>query len=126
MKILIIMFLVSTAFLLSACEEDNGCGIKKERTVEMVIAAEQYKLNYPPEPEMTCFKMQYGRKTERIEEGWMSLCDPILGFDYIEGYEYELLVKEIPIKNPPMDAPCAKYQLIKVISQTPVNVTPKP
>ena len=48
------------------------------------------------------------------------------GFDYVEGHEYELVVREVKIENPPADAPNYKWVLVEVVSQTPVSITPAP
>ena len=48
----------------------------------------------------------------------------IEGFDYAEGYEYELVVREEKIENPPADAANFKWMLVEVVSQTPAQPTP--
>jgi heat shock protein HslJ len=50
----------------------------------------------------------------------------IEGFDYVEGSEYELIVREEKIENPPADAPNFKWVLVEVVSQTPVQAAPTP
>ncbi len=45
---------------------------------------------------------------------------PIEGFDYEEGYEYEIVVKEEKVENPPADGSSVKYSLVEVVSKTPV------
>lgn len=49
--------------------------------------------------------------------------DSIIGFDWQEGYEYELLVSitEIPQPLVPMDASSLSYALVELVSQTAVN-----
>ena len=41
------------------------------------------------------------------------------GFDYEEGYEYEIVVKEEKVENPPADGSSIKYTLVEVVSKTP-------
>jgi heat shock protein HslJ len=48
--------------------------------------------------------------------------DQIEGFDYQEGYEYEIQVLVEAVPNPPADASALKYTLVEVVSQTPVTV----
>jgi len=43
------------------------------------------------------------------------------GFDYEEGYEYEIVVKVEKVENPPADGSSLKYTLEKVVSKTPVE-----
>ena len=42
----------------------------------------------------------------------------IEGFDYVEGYEYELKVLKSLIKNPPADGHIDRYKLLEVISKS--------
>jgi len=43
---------------------------------------------------------------------------PIEGFDYEEGYEYEIVVNVEKVENPPADASSLKYILVKIVSKT--------
>ncbi len=45
----------------------------------------------------------------------------IEGFDYEQGYEYELVVEVTKVENPPADASSLKYSLVEVVSKTPVS-----
>ncbi len=47
--------------------------------------------------------------------------DQIEGFDYEEGYEYELLVQEEPVENPPADASSIRWVLVSMESKEPVG-----
>lgn len=46
--------------------------------------------------------------------------DSIKGFDYEEGFDYVVKVKETPVVNPPADASSLAYELIELVSKTPV------
>ena len=48
----------------------------------------------------------------------------IEGFDYEEGYEYTLVVREVKIENPPADAPDRKWVLVSVASKVPAPASP--
>lgn len=50
----------------------------------------------------------------------------IEGFEYEEGYEYKLVVREEKIENPPADAPDFKWTLVEVVSKSPVQPTATP
>jgi len=60
---------------------------------------------------------------ENSEDEWTFFYDQIEGFDYEEGYTYELLVNEIPVPNPAADASSIRYELKNMISKTPTVVT---
>jgi heat shock protein HslJ len=48
----------------------------------------------------------------------------IEGFEYQEGNEYVLLVREEQIENPPADAPDRKWVLVSLVGQTPLAAAP--
>lgn len=50
-------------------------------------------------------------------EDWEYFYQTIQGFDYEEGFIYDLDVKIITIENPPADASSLQYQLIKLIEK---------
>jgi heat shock protein HslJ len=56
---------------------------------------------------------------EDFEGDWRLFYDRIEGFDYEEGYEYELLVNEQEIEDPPADASSIKWTLVEVVSRAP-------
>ena len=49
--------------------------------------------------------------------------DQIDGFEFEEGYEYELQVLVEPVQNPAQDASALKFTLIEVVSKTPAAAT---
>lgn len=57
-------------------------------------------------------------KWDKNQENWELFYNPIQGFDYVKGYEYELIVKVEKVDNPPADASSLKYILIKEVSRT--------
>jgi heat shock protein HslJ len=57
---------------------------------------------------------------ENPEDEYRFFYDQIEGFDYEEGYEYELVIMEEPVENPPADASSIKWTLIEVVSKEPV------
>jgi heat shock protein HslJ len=50
----------------------------------------------------------------------------IEGFDYEPGYEYELLIRETTIDNPPADGSSLQWTLIEVVSKTPAQTAVAP
>ncbi len=57
---------------------------------------------------------------ENSGDPWTLHYDPIDGFGYEEGYEYELLIREKEVQDPPADASSIKWSLVKVVSKTEV------
>ena len=55
------------------------------------------------------------------EEEYTYFYDQIEGFEYEEGYEYELTVQVTPVENPPADASSLKYSLVEIVSKTAVE-----
>lgn len=55
---------------------------------------------------------------ESTDEEWTYFYDDITGFDFEQGYEYELKVKITEVENSPADASYLKYELSEVISKT--------
>jgi hypothetical protein len=51
------------------------------------------------------------------KQNWNYFYDSIIGFNYEEGFEYEILISEKEIENPPQDASSIEYTLIKVFSK---------
>jgi heat shock protein HslJ len=59
---------------------------------------------------------------ENPDDEWTYFYDQIEGFEYEEGYTYELLVNEIPVPNPAADASSLRYELKNIISKTPTLI----
>jgi len=60
---------------------------------------------------------------ENSEDEYTYFYDQIEGFDYEEGYEYELVVKQEQVENAPADASAIKWILVEVVSKEPVTET---
>ena len=56
---------------------------------------------------------------ENPEDAWTYFYDQIEGFQYEEGFTYELLVNEIPVSNPAADASSLRYELKNILSKVP-------
>ena len=54
-------------------------------------------------------------------DDWTYFYDQIEGFDYEEGYNYEIVVRKIAVKNPPADAASYKYVLKEILSKIASN-----
>ena len=58
---------------------------------------------------------------ENPEDDYTLFYDQIEGFDYEEGYEYKLVIKEEQVEDPPADASSTKWTLVSVESKEPVT-----
>ena len=53
---------------------------------------------------------------------WQLFYDEIEGFEWEPGYEYELRVNVYQVENPPAGGSSLRYELVEVVSKTPVEV----
>lgn len=61
------------------------------------------------------------RVREAADGEWQLFYDEIDGFVYEPGFVYELRVAVTPVENPPADASSLRYELVELVSQTPVS-----
>jgi hypothetical protein len=67
------------------------------------------------EVEQKCLLVQEGSLIGTND--WEYFYSEIEGFNYEEGYIYNLKVKKTTIENPPMDASSIKYELLELLSK---------
>ncbi|MCO6450613.1 MAG: META domain-containing protein [Caldilineales bacterium] len=60
---------------------------------------------------------------ENPDDEYTFFYSPIQGFDFEEGYEYELLVQVTPVENPPADSSSLSYELVNIVSKNPAGST---
>jgi len=60
---------------------------------------------------------------ENPEDEYTFFYDQIDGFEYEEGYEYELRVLVTPVENPPAGGSSLNYSLVEVVNKTAVEST---
>lgn len=83
----------------------------KNNTEKIIVASEPADcVGVAP---MKCLLIKQGHS-----DSWEYWYSGIEGFEYEPGFEYELEVRRIDIKNPPMDSPSVKYVLVKELSKT--------
>lgn len=98
--LMLIMFVIG----LTSCTQ-------KEKTIKYTIASQRADcMGVAPRK---CLLIKTGDQTD-----WQFFYSDIEGFDYVEGYEYVLEVREEPLSNVPADASSIKYILVKEISKT--------
>ncbi|BDS10631.1 DUF4377 domain-containing protein [Aureispira anguillae] len=108
MKIIKILTLTVICFMLFSCREDEMGKITK------------WRINHYTEDCVGAFP----QKCLLVQEGasigtgdWQYFYSFIKGFEYEEGYVYDLLVKQTDIIDPPMDASSIDYELVELLSK---------
>lgn len=103
MKRFVILLFVS--FCLASCENEN---IISEKT--LIIASQKADcVGIAPQK---CLLIK-----EKESENWQYFYSNIVGFEYEEGFEYEITVSEREIKDPPQDGSSIETKLIQIISK---------
>ena len=118
------LLLAVTVSFVSACDKEEFSDF------QMVISAEKCICGPPFEPYIGEIEGRMIRLIgfDDFTDEWHWFCSGlpyiVKGFNYKEGYEYELLIRKTKIKTDPkiIDQPSAFLTLIEVISMTPVNV----
>jgi len=49
---------------------------------------------------------------------WQNFYDKIEGFDFVEGYNYKIIVNVSKVENPPADSSNLKYKLIEIVEKS--------
>ena len=106
MKLQITFLLLLFATILFSCENNNGD--LKQTTI--IVASKKGDCEG-----LIMQKCLLIREVDK--QSWNYFYDLINGFNYEEGFEYEILISEMEIENPLQDASSKEYTLIKVISK---------
>ncbi|MDR0660383.1 MAG: DUF4377 domain-containing protein [Prevotellaceae bacterium] len=98
-----LLYYLVIAFVVSSCGSNTNRITVASHKADCVGVAPQ-----------KCLLIKTGASTDREY-----VYSEIEGFDYEEGYEYELDIKEVEVKDPPADASSVRYVLANEISKTP-------
>jgi heat shock protein HslJ len=93
------------AMALSACAPFGGAGQK-------TIHVGPYLVDCTGVAPQKCMLVR-----EDPKDDWTYFYDQIQGFDYEPGFEYELVIREDRIENPPADASSLQWTLVEVVSK---------
>ncbi|WP_158839975.1 DUF4377 domain-containing protein [Polaribacter sp. L3A8] len=104
MKLKTIMLAI---FILMVSCEKKDLSLNKKI---LVIASE--KVDCVGVSPQKCFLVR-----EVDKQDWSFFYDSIIGFTYEAGFEYEILISEKQLENPPQDASSIEYKLIRIISK---------
>ena len=112
--------------VLAAAAMAGGCGGEgAESTVEegkdevRTLYVAHFRVDCVGVAPMKCLQV---RDTPDAE--WRMFYDQIQGFDYEEGYDYELRVRTEEVNNPPADASSIRWILEEVVSKTAASSEP--
>lgn len=99
--------LLFSLFLFTSCEGEENSSVQQKT---YIVASK--RIDCQGVAIQMCFLIK-----EKNQENWQNFYSSIIGFSYEEGFEYELLVDERNIENPPQDSSSLEYTLINVISK---------
>ena len=107
-----VRYVASALLLMCLCAALGSCEKNENQSDEILLTVASYKTGCPPSVrEPDCYIV----KREGLD--WRVFDFPIHDFDYTPGYEYELRVKEVRVKNPGIDEPVRKYFCLAVLSR---------
>ena len=119
-----ILIIAAISLFLSACKNEEEC--ECEKLIKVTVTTETCRGSYPEDARPD----EIGVTVIRDGKYWGCLyktIDPFIeGFNHIEGYEYELLILEIPYKtnfSKPEPACLNKYKFVEVLSMKTIDVT---
>ena len=108
--------------LFAAAALSGGCGAggvddaSPDTDASKTLYVAHFKVDCVGVGPMECMQVR-----ETPDGDWTMFYDRIQGFDYEEGYEYELRVHTEEVANPPADASSLRWILDEVVSKTPVS-----
>ncbi len=104
-------------FLTGCLKEENG---DMERKIKLKVLSETVfrdDTSFPFHKDKEKREFLQVIKENSAEVQFFYLTE-IKGFEYQKGYEYQLLVNEKVLANPPQDGGDTEYSLIKILSKT--------
>lgn len=107
MKIKIILLTLAFTTLFSS--KSDAIQLENEPTL-IIASTKKYYVGYGPH---MCLLLK-----KENQQNWTYFYSPIINFIYEEGSEYEVLISEKEILNPPKDASSIEYKLIEIVSKT--------
>ena len=104
-----LIFIISLFLILTSC--------KKEEidTFETTMRVNDHRQTCQAVGELNCYLVQEGNQIG--SSSWNLFYNGIEGFEYEEGFIYNLKIRVEKVANPPADGSDRKYILIEVISK---------
>lgn len=98
-----------------------SCNASQTDAEEVHLRVNSHTVECYGEMEGICLLVQEGEKLGTEDWEYFYYEDSIDGFDYEEGYVYDLMVRKIPVEDPPQDASSIKYELVRILSKEKVQ-----
>ena len=95
----------------------TACGSGKKADTEIPIRVNSYTVPCVGEAEGECLLIQKGTAIGTDDWEYFYFKDDIEGFDYEEGFTYDLVVEKKEVEAPPMDSSSEIYRLVRVESK---------
>jgi hypothetical protein len=99
----------------------QGSGDAGAMGVTKTLFVREMRADCEGEGPMKCLQVR-----ESESDPWTLFYSRIDGFDYEEGYAYELRVEVLPDPRPPADGSSRRYRLVEVVSKHKVDAPKKP
>ncbi len=111
-KVLLWLLVLFVALILVGCDQLSG----GEETSEKRVFVGPTKVDCEGEGPQTCNLI----KEDPYDE-WSLWYDEIEGFDFEPGYEYELIVVENQVENPPVGGSSISWSLVEIVAKKPAT-----
>lgn len=122
-RLMTLMLVGLLALLLAACAATPETG-ESAATAGGGAAVEKRLFVGPERVECVGVGPQMCYQVKETAEGeWEFFYSEIEGFDYEAGYQYELLVREEAVANPPADGSSLRWELLEVVSKEAVEAS---
>jgi len=108
--------LCAAAAMAGGCGGNGGDEASTAADASKTLYVAHFKVDCVGVGPMECMQIR-----ETPDGDWQMFYDRIEGFEYEEGYEYELKVHTEKVENPPMDASSLRWILDEVVSKTAVS-----
>jgi heat shock protein HslJ len=120
-KMLGLTYIALLGMLLAACASSTptktGDPLTQPESGERTIYVGPILVDCEGEGPQKCMLVR-----ENLEDDYTLFYDQIEGFEYEEGFEYKIIVKEDQVENPPAGGSSLKWSLVSVESKEPVPI----
>ena len=94
-----------------------ACGSKERAANQLLLRVNSHTVPCTGEAEGECLLVQEGEAIGTDDWQYFYFKDDIQGFQYEEGYIYDLVVAKETVQNPAMDSSSIIYKLVRIKSK---------